>query len=194
MELEIGKEETVHTVGRIIVTARVLNLLAAPLASRLEIIEKIVFSIEGGDLKVYVQGKYRAFPFKALYTIEIDSLFFNAEELKAGFSFEEKVHSNSWAVNLILKQISRRGSYLERFARRKDGISVIEDRVNVDLGTLLGISREGIVERLGWDILAMLSLGKIGSTGEGLVIDVGVTEGGLQKLVSESLKNMGDEE
>ncbi|NLI70907.1 MAG: hypothetical protein GX364_08605 [Firmicutes bacterium] len=194
MEFETGKGETVHTVGRIVISDRVLNLFAAPFASRLEIIEKIVFSIEGGDLKVYARGKYRMFPFKALYTIRIDSLFFNAEKLELGFSFEEKVHSDSWALNLILKQISRRGSYLERFARKKDGISVIEDRVGVDLGSLLGISREGIVEKLGWDIFAMVSPGPISSTGEELLIDIGVTEDGLRKLVSESLEDMGDKE
>ena len=58
MRFKTEKEETVHIIGRIVITAEVLNLIITPLAARLEMIEKIVFAIEDDDLKVYVPVSY----------------------------------------------------------------------------------------------------------------------------------------
>lgn len=192
MRFKTEKEETVHIVGRIVITAEVLNLIITPLAARLEMIEKIVFAIEDDDLKVYVQGKYKMFPFKALYNIKISTLVFNTDELKLSFSFGEKVHSNSWTVNLIMKQISRGGSFLERFTKKRDGISVTDDEVYVDFGALLKISREEIIKKMGRDLFSMVSLEPVGK-GESFFIDIGITEAGLRELVSTGVDDGGEE-
>ncbi|MFY9114329.1 MAG: hypothetical protein WAO23_03690 [Dethiobacteria bacterium] len=192
MRFKTEKEETVHIIGRIVITAEVLNLIITPLAARLEMIEKIVFAIEDDDLKVYVQGKYKMFPFKALYNIKISTLVFNTDELKLSFSFGEKVHSNSWTVNLIMKQISRGGSFLERFTKKRDGISVTDDEVYVDFGALLKISREEIIKKMGRDLFSMVSLEPVGK-GESFFIDIGITEAGLRELVSTGVDDGGEE-
>lgn len=192
MRFKTEKEETVHIVGRIVITAEVLNLIITPLAARLEMIEKIVFAIEDDDLKVYVQGKYKMFPFKALYNIKISTLVFNTDELKLSFSFGEKVRSNSWTVNLIMKQISRGGSFLERFTKKRDGISVTDDEVYVDFGALLKISREEIIKKMGRDLFSMVSLEPVGK-GESFFIDIGITEAGLRELVSTGVDDGGEE-
>lgn len=192
MRFKTEKEETVHIIGRIVITAEVLNLIITPLAARLEMIEKIVFAIEDDDLKVYVQGKYKMFPFKALYNIKISTLVFNTDELKLSFSFGEKVRSNSWTVNLIMKQISRGGSFLERFTKKRDGISVTDDEVYVDFGALLKISREEIIKKMGRDLFSMVSLEPVGK-GESFFIDIGITEAGLRELVSTGVDDGGEE-
>lgn len=134
--------------GQVVLTEEIINKEIGPLILEGlgEYISSLNISIKDGAILIYVTGRYKVLPFKASYTVKIDSFEFFPGKHTAILRYNENLSSvMNFSGRLLLSIIrgilySKSGkTFIEKGLDNQPGIKFSKNEISVNLDEIPGL-------------------------------------------------------